>query len=319
MSEMLELINKSNTILVLTHESPDGDAIGSAMAMYQVLKNMNKTVDIVIPEIPETFMFLDDIHEVLPESDKEYDLAIVLDCATKERIGEINKEYSRCKKSIVIDHHMSNNGYGTICHVEPNTPACCQVLYYLFKNENIKITREIGEALLSGMLTDTSGFRNNDTNKETFLMAADLADLNIDIYKIYYLVLSKKSMAQYLLMKMTLDRLELFEDGKIAFSYISEEDMANVGAKMGDHEGLVDLGRNVGGVEVSVFMREDNGVYRISLRSNGKVDVNKVAQKFGGGGHKMAAGIKTDGNFKETKENVINVIKWMVLWLLTNL
>lgn len=309
MSEMLELINKSNTILVLTHESPDGDAIGSAMAMYQVLKNMNKTVDIVIPEIPETFMFLDDIHEVLPESDKEYDLAIVLDCATKERIGEINKEYSRCKKSIVIDHHMSNNGYGTICHVEPNTPACCQVLYYLFKNENIKITREIGEALLSGMLTDTSGFRNNDTNKETFLMAADLADLNIDIYKIYYLVLSKKSMAQYLLMKMTLDRLELFEDGKIAFSYISEEDMANVGAKMGDHEGLVDLGRNVGGVEVSVFMREDNGVYRISLRSNGKVDVNKVAQKFGGGGHKMAAGIKTDGNFKETKENVINVIK----------
>ena len=265
MSEMLELINKSSTILVLTHESPDGDAIGSAMAMYQVLKNMNKTVDIVIPEIPETFMFLDDIHEVLPKSDKEYDLSIVLDCATKERIGEINKEYSRCKKSIVIDHHMSNNGYGTICHVEPNTPACCQVLYYLFKNENIKITREIGEALLTGMLTDTSGFRNNDTNKETFLMAADLADLNIDIYKIYYLVLSKKSMAQYLLMKMTLDRLELFEDGKIAFSYISEEDMANVGAKMGDHEGLVDLGRNIGGVEVSVFMREDNGVYRISL------------------------------------------------------
>ena len=135
MSEMLELINKSSTILVLTHESPDGDAIGSAMAMYQVLKNMNKTVDIVIPEIPETFMFLDDIHEIQKKSDKEYDLSIVLDCATKERIGEINKEYSRCKKSIVIDHHMSNNGYGTICHVEPNTPACCQVLYYLFKNE----------------------------------------------------------------------------------------------------------------------------------------------------------------------------------------
>lgn len=309
MNEMLNLIENSNTILVLTHESPDGDAIGSSMATYQMLKEMNKTVDIVIPEIPETFMFMDDIHEVLTQSDKEYDLVIVLDCANKERIGQINNEYSRCKKSIIIDHHMSNNGYGTICHVEPNTPACCQVLYYLFKKWNIKITREIGEALLSGMLTDTSGFRNNDTNKETFIMAAELADMNIDIHKIYYLVLSKKSMAQYLLMKMTLDRLELLADGKIAFSYISEEDMANVGAKMGDHEGLVDLGRNVGGVEVSVFMREDKGVYRISLRSNGKVDVNTVAQEFGGGGHKMAAGIKTTGNFKETKENIIGSIK----------
>ena len=220
MNEMLNLIESSNTILVLTHESPDGDAIGSSMATYQMLKEMNKTVDIVIPEIPETFMFMDDIHEVLTQSDKEYDLVIVLDCANKERIGQINNEYSRCKKSIIIDHHMSNNGYGTICHVEPNTPACCQVLYYLFKKWNIKITREIGEALLSGMLTDTSGFRNNDTNKETFIMAAELADMNIDIHKIYYLVLSKKSMAQYLLMKMTLDRLELLADGKIAFSYI---------------------------------------------------------------------------------------------------
>ena len=309
MNEMYDLICKSKTILVLTHESPDGDAIGSAMATYQMVKNLNKTVDVVIPEIPETFLFLDDIDKVLTKSNKSYDLAIVLDCATKERIGEVNNEYSRCEKSIVIDHHMSNSNYGTFNHVEVDVPACCQVLYYLFKNWNVKITREIGEALLSGMLTDTSGFRNNDTNKETFMMAAELAGYNIDIHKIYYLVLSKKSMAQYLLMKMTLDRLELLDDGKIAFSYISEEDMANVGAKMGDHEGLVDIGRNIGGVEVSVFMRETAECYRISLRSNGKINVNTVAQKFGGGGHKMAAGIKINGDFKETKEKVINAIK----------
>ena len=309
MNEIYELIKKSNNILVLTHESPDGDAIGSAMATYHMLKDMNKSVDVIIPEIPETFLFMDDIDKVITESDKEYDLAIVLDCANKTRIGQINQEFSRCKQSIVIDHHMSNVPYGTFNHVEPNTPACCQVLYYLFKNWNVIITKEIGEALLSGMLTDTSGFRNNDTNKETFIMAADLANMGIDVYRIYYLVLSKKSMAQYLLMKMTLDRLELLEDGKIAFSYISNEDMANVGAKMGDHEGLVDLGRNVGGVEVSIFMREDKDNYRISLRSNGKIDVNKIAQKFGGGGHKMAAGIKTIGDFKETKEDIINAIK----------
>ena len=309
MNEIYELIKKNNNILVLTHESPDGDAIGSAMAVYHMLKDINKTVDIVIPEMPETFLFMDDIDKISTQSDKEYDLTIVVDCATKERIGQINNEYSRCKQSIVIDHHMSNHEYGTINHVEGDVASCCQVLFYLFKEWNIKLTREIGEALTVGMLTDTSGFRNNDTDKFTFLMAAELADIGIDIHKIYYLVLSKKSMAQYLLMKMTLDRLELLEDGKIAFSYISEEDMANVGAKMGDHEGLVDLGRNIGGVEVSIFMRENADCYRVSLRSNGKVNVNTVAQKFGGGGHKMASGIKTIGNFKETKENIINAIK----------
>ena len=139
-------------------------------------------------------------------------------------------------------------------------------------------------------------------------MAAELIDAGINIHEIYYLVLSKRTMAQYLLMKMTLDRLEMFCDGKIAFSYISEEDMANVGAKMGDHEGLVDLGRNIGGVEASIFMRECSDCYRVSLRSNGLVDVNKVAQQFGGGGHKMAAGIRFNGNFKETKDALIDAI-----------
>ena len=309
MNKILELIKESKTILLLTHESPDGDAIGSTMATYHMLKNMNKTVDVVIPEIPATFLFMDDIDKMLTSSNSEYDLAIVLDCATKERIGQTNSEFTRCKQSIVIDHHMSNIPYGTINHVEEDVPACAQVLYYLFKSWKIAITKNIGEELLSGLLTDTSGFRNNDTNTNSFLMAAELADKGIDVHRIYYLVLSKKSMAQYLLMKMTLDRLELLCDGKIAFSYISEEDMANVGAKMGDHEGLVDLGRNVDGVEVSVFMREADGNYRISLRSNGKINVNTVAQKFGGGGHKMAAGIKTSGDFKETKEKIIDAIK----------
>ena len=308
MSEILDMIKRSNTILLLAHENPDGDAIGSLMGCYHMLKDMNKTVDCVIPEIPETFLFLDSIDKTIKQSDKEYDLAIVVDCANIERVGLINSELNRCKKIVVIDHHASNSGYGDINYVEENTSSCCQVLYYLFNEWNISMTNDIGEALAAGMLTDTAGFRNDNVDEKTFLMAAELAKFGIDMHKVYYLVLSKKSMAQYLLMKMTLDRLEMFGDGKIAFSYISNEDMENVGAKMGDHEGLVDLGRNIGGVEVSIFMRECDDIYRISLRSNGLIDVNKVAQKFGGGGHKMAAGIKINGNFKETKDNLVKAI-----------
>ena len=309
MNEVYEVIKESHNILLLSHESPDGDAIGSLMGMYNMLKDMGKIVDVVVPEMPQTFLFLEGISDVLITSDKEYDLGIVLDCASRERIGNSNDEISRCKKIIVIDHHTSNKYFGDINYVIPESSSCCQVLYYLFKEWNINITKLIGEALLTGLLTDTSGFRNSNIDKNSFLMTAELLDLGVDVHKIYYLVLSKKTMAQYLLMKMTLDRLELLCDGKIAFSYISEEDMANVGAMMGDHEGLVDLGRNVGGVEVSVFMRECEDVYRISLRSNGLVDVNEIAKKFNGGGHMMAAGIKTTGNFKETKEMIINEIK----------
>ena len=304
-SNIWQLINDSNSILVITHESPDGDAIGSAMAFYSLLKDMKKSVDVVIPEVPYTFSYLKEFDEIRNTTDRKYDLAIVVDCANKERIGQSNDEFSRCTKSIVIDHHISNTEYGDINYVEGKISSCCQVIYYLFREWNVKITTNIGEALITGCLTDTNGFRNNDVDADSFLMAADLINFGIDIHRIYYLAVSKKSMAQYKLLKMALEHLELFADGKIAFSYISQEDFENVGAKKGDHEGLVDLGRNIEGVEVSIFMREDNG-YRISLRSNGKVNVNNLAQKFGGGGHPMAAGIRAKGEFKETKEAIIN-------------
>lgn len=308
MNKIFDEIKIANKILLLAHENPDGDAIGSLMAMYHMLKDLGKNVLVVVPEIPPAFLYLNGIDKVLSKTDDTFDLGIVVDCANRERIGQINNEFSNCKKTIVIDHHISNSRYGDINYVEELTASCTQVLYYLFKKWNINITNDIGEAIITGCLTDTSGFRNNNVDKNTFMMAAELMDIGIDINKIYYLAVSKKSMAQYLLMKMTLDRLEMFEDGKIAFSYISEEDFANVGALPGDHEGLVDLGRNIGGVEVSIFMREDDG-YRISFRSNGNIDVNEIAKKFGGGGHKMAAGAKIDGDFKETKNKVLLEIK----------
>ena len=306
-SSIWKLINDSKNILILTHESPDGDAIGSAMAVYNMLTTLDKKVDVVIPAIPPTFTYLNYVDDILVSSDKKYDLGIVVDCASKGRVACTNNEFDNCKKVIVIDHHISNNEYGDINYVEPDTSSCCQVLYYLFKEWNVKFNKDIGESLITGCLTDSNGFKNNDVNGATFKMASEIYDLGIDIHRIYYLAISKKSMAQYQLMKMAVDRMELFDEGRIAFSYISHEDIENVSAKQGDHEGLVELGRNIGGVEVSVFMREDDG-YRISLRSNGKINVNEIAKKFGGGGHKMAAGIRISGNFKETKETIINEI-----------
>ena len=308
MNDILKLINDSNDILLLTHECPDGDAIGSIMAVYHFLVGINKKVDILIPEIPPVFNFINSINNSVDKSDKTYDLSIVLDCSTKERIGQLNSEFDRCKTSIVIDHHITNTNYGNINHVEANASSCCQVLYYLFKDWNVNITREIAESLIVGLLTDTNGFANDNLDRNSFGMAMELFDTGINFHDIYYRVLSMKNRAQFELMKFTISRLEFFLDGKIAFSYITKEDLNNSGAKLGDHEGLVDIGRNIEGVEVSIFVREDDG-YRASLRSNGRINVNNIASKLGGGGHKMAAGATIKENFKETKEILINETK----------
>ena len=302
--DILNLINESNSILLLTHENPDGDAIGSVMALYDWLKE-SKNVSIVMPEIPPIYNYLKNIDVVLEESEDNYDLAIIVDCSSIGRIGQNRNEFYNCKKSIVIDHHVSNEMYGTLNYVDKTFPSCAQVLYYLYKNWNVKLTKDIGVCLLTGSLTDTNGFSNDNVNKETLLMTAELMDLDISLHDMYYNLLLKKSMAQYSLMKMAIDRLEFFGDNKIVFSYISHEDMENVGAKKGDHEGLVDIGRNISGVEISIFMREDNG-YNVSFRSNG-FDVEKIAAEFGGGGHKMAAGAKLNMPFKEAKEALISV------------
>lgn len=304
MKEIFKLINDSKSILILTHENPDGDAIGSAMAFYGWLSQTDKKVSVVIPEIPYLFKDLRNVDKVLCDSNEEFDLAIVVDCSSVNRIGQNNGEFGRCKNSIVVDHHILNDKFGLLNYIDTAAPACTQVIYNLFKNWNIDLDADMGEAILIGCLTDTNGFSNNNVNKETLLMVADIMDLGISLHDLYCKFLLKKSKSQYALMKMTTDRLEFFCDGKVVFSYISHEDMENVGAKKGDHEGLVDIGRNIEGVEISIFMREENG-YNVSFRSNG-LDVSKLAKKFGGGGHVVAAGAKLNLPFKEAKEALIN-------------
>lgn len=308
MNNIYEAIQNSNSILIMAHENPDGDAIGSSVAMYHFLNDINKNVTLLLPEVPPVFNFLVDNIDIIDKSLNDYDLAIVLDCSTKERIGQNNNEFSKCMNSIIIDHHMSNTKYGNINHIEGKTSSCCQILYYLFKSWNVKFTKEIGDALVTGLLTDTCGFANSNVDKNSFAMIYELYETGINFHSLYNKILSKKSMAQYNLMKLAVSRLEFFENGKIAFSYITKADFEKFGAKLGDHEGLVDIGRNIDGVEVSVFIREDCS-YLISLRSNGLVDVSKIAIKLGGGGHIEAAGAKIDKKFEETKNIVISEIK----------
>ena len=310
-SRINELIDNSKSILLLTHERPDGDAIGSVLAFYHYLSSINKTVDMVILDIPKVFNFLPSINKVVDNTSLEYDLGICLDCATNERIGQKVDLISKCKKIINIDHHINNTNYGDINYVKGEISSCCQVVYYLFKEWNVSLDKKIGEAIITGVLTDTNGFGNNNVDSDTFNIASDMIKLGVNVHGIYQKILCLKTLPQYELMKIGIDRLELLFDGKIAFTYVLDKDFKEVRACVGDHEGIVDIGRSICGVEVSIFLREDDG-WLFSLRSTGTVDVGKIAMNLGGGGHRMAAGGKINSTFEETKNIIINEIKKVI-------
>lgn len=307
-SKINDLINNSNSILLLTHVDPDGDAVGSVLAFYHYLSSINKDVDMIVLDIPKIFNFLPSVDRIVDTTDREYDLGIVLDCATRDRIGQNEDVFSKCKNTIVIDHHISNTNYGDLNYIQGEVSSCCQVIYYLFKDWNVNFSKEICESIIAGVLTDSNGFGINSVDSNTFKLASEIKELGIDIYDIYNKVLCKKTMSQYNLMKIGMDRLEFLENGKIAFTYILESDFDKVGAVLGEHEGIVDIGRNIDGVEVSIFIRENDG-WTISLRSTGIVDVSKIALNIGGGGHKMASGSKLQGTFDEVKSRIIDEIK----------
>jgi len=307
-NNLWELIDTSQNILILTHQRPDGDAIGSSLAMYESLISMGKNVTVVMQDVPEVYNFLENYQYIKTDTSNSFELAIVLDCSTKERIGQITDLTAHCQKIVCLDHHINNTLYADVNLIDANASSCCQIVYYFLKRHNITISKTIGESILVGVLTDTNGFSNNNVDSATFKLTAELLDQGLDFYDIYSKVLRMKTIAQFALHKLALSRLEFFESGKIAFTYLNQEDFANTGAKLGDHEGIVDIGRNIENVEVSVFIREDKG-YHVSLRSNGLIDVNKIAHVFNGGGHTMAAGCIIEKTFKETKKVLIKEIK----------
>ena len=311
LDEIFKEVNEAEKIVILTHESPDGDAIGSSLAMKLMLETLGKEPDVIIPEYSRLYKFLPEIDKVKTESEiKEYDLAISLDCATIKRIAK--KEYfENAKKTIVIDHHGSNNMYGDLNYVNPVSPACCEVLAGIAEYFQIDITKEMGTCLMTGIITDTGGFRHSGINPETFEFTAELIRKGVNVPDIYKRTLRTRTKANFLLSKKVVERMEILYDGKITFTYMTTADEEEVNAEPGDHEGLVDIGRDIEGVEVSIFIRQKEGTdnYKVSLRSSELVNVSDVCLMFGGGGHPRAAGALVQGTVEEVKEKLVKEVK----------
>lgn len=309
LDNILEEINKAETIVILTHENPDGDAIGSSLAMYHALKAYGKNPDLIIPEHPKTFNCLPGIEEIKTESDIEhYDLAISLDCATIKMLNGFVNYFENAKVKVCIDHHGTNTMFGDYNYVNPATPACAQILLVILEYFGIEITKEIGTCILAGIITDTGGFKYQGVTAETFEFVAWLLNKGVNVSKLYRQVLEVQTKANFKLHRIANNRLELLENGKVAYTYITKEDEEAVNAESGDHEGIVDVGRGLEGVEVSIFLRETSKGIRVSLRSNDYVNVSDACLVFGGGGHPRAAGCTIPGTIEQAKEKVLKEV-----------
>lgn len=304
-------IDKAKSIAILAHENPDGDAVGSSLALFLALKNINKDVHVIMPEHSKIFDFLPGIEEVETQYNGEkFDLVIAVDTATTKMLNTPIECLENAKTTIVIDHHGTNTMYGDVNFVNPDSPACCQVLITVFQYFNWEITEEIGTCLITGIITDTGGFQYTNVKVETFEFAAELLARGINIAEVYKRTLDTKTRSSFELSKIASDRVEFLENGKIAVTYINMEDEEKVNAAVGDYEGIVNIGRSVEGVEVSIFLREiKENIYKVSLRANDYVNVSDVCLVFGGGGHPKAAGCKMTGTVDQIRDTLIKEIK----------
>lgn len=309
LDNILEEIKKAETIVVLTHENPDGDAIGSSLAMYMALKKMGKNPDLIIPELPRMYNFMPCADEIKKEGKEEYDLAIAVDSATIKMLNGWSNYFENSKLKIVIDHHSSNTMYGDINFVNPDAPACAQILIHIIEYLGVKIDKEIGTCILTGIITDTGGFQYQSTTAETFEFASELLNKGVNVSNIYKRVMNTKTKSNFELRKRAIDRMEFYEDGKIAVTYTTKQDIEDVNAESGDHEGIVEEGRAIEGVEVAIYLRETDKGFKVSLRSNDYVNVSDVCMMFGGGGHFHAAGCTIAQNLEQVKEKMINQVK----------
>ena len=310
LDNILEEIKKANTIAILTHENPDGDAIGSSLAMNLALKTMGKKPDVIIPEYSRTYQFLPGIEDIKKQGNQEkYDLAIALDCSDIKRLNGWANYFEDAKSTVSVDHHEVNTMFADYNYVDIAAPACCQILVLVLEYFNIEITKEIGTCLLTGIITDTGGFKYEGVTAETFEFAANLLSKGLNVSSIYQKVLQVRSRTHYELSKIVMDRMEFLQDDQITFTYITEEDEKSVNSEPGDHEGLVEIGRDIEGVEVSIFLRQKENGFKVSLRSNGKVNVSDVCLMFGGGGHARAAGAYIAGTLEQAKMKVLQEVK----------
>lgn len=308
LSELKQIASKYNDIYITGHENPDGDCIGAAVGLAKILEQCGIATRVLLKDAPSGYSHLGTsewIDEVIPES---VDLLIALDTGDMERLGDFAVLTARAKEVINIDHHSSNTRFGDINVVNENASSTSEMIYSMVDVDGV-INKEIAEALYTGIIYDTGGFKHSNTSPSTHHAAADLIRFGIDFTWMLNKMFFEKPFKAMKAQGLAYARLVLLEDEKVAVSFLNYEDFEKLEITKAHTESIVQYMNEIEGIEVAAFFYAlDESTYKISLRSKGEVDVCEVAKKFDGGGHIKAAGARYDGTIEEAIDAVVEVI-----------
>ena len=310
---ILEIIREHKTFCIVGHMRPDGDCIGSQVALALALRAEGKKVTVWNQDaIPQKYKFLhtDGLFEK-PKRGEKFDCVIATDCASFERLGKVGDCIGARKFFINIDHHVSNTRYADVNWISPREPSCGELIYRLIKVARWPITKPIADLLFTAISTDTGSFQYATTRPGTFHTGAELVTRGANLAKICDEVYQSFPLSRARLLQHVYSKFKLTDDNRIAYFWLKKADLARTGAGTNDTEGLIDHIRSIEPVVVAcVFEEMEPELTRISLRSkSGDVNVSDICGQFGGGGHPAAAGARISGNPLSTQRRVVGAIK----------
>lgn len=309
-NKIFDYLNSSETISIFTHIRPDGDCLGSALALGIALENEGKKVDYFCPSIiNESFMFLPNIKRFNKQKYKHYDLAIAVDCSDLNRLSQTADIFNGANKTIKIDHHVSNDNFAELNYVY-QLPSTCEIVYDLLNQMKLPITKDIATALYSGVSSDTGCFMHSNTTNYTHKVASELIDLGADFNTANFWLFKFKTLGQIELIKCAYNNMCFLENNKIVLVYVKIKDLEKCNLTNLDSYILVNNFVGIKGVDLTVVLTEDTpNFYFVSFRGNDNIRCDKIAETFGGGGHINASGCKIRGTIQTIKNKIIKAYK----------
>ena len=311
--EILAAISQGKKFLITAHVRLDGDALGSELALYLMLKDLGKEAVIYNQDpTPEHYRFLPAADYIVHDLEhiEKYDVGFILDCSELERVGKISADVFKIKTLINVDHHVSNGGFCKLRLLDPKASSTGELLYRLMRKMHVKMTKDICTNLYAAVLTDTGGFRYSSTGQETLRAAGDLVEGGAEPQWISENIYESDPPAKLQLLSKVLETLTLDMENKTASLVVTRKHLQDTGATMEHTDGFIDIPRTVKGIDIAMlYTQMDDKQFKLSLRSKGKVNVEKIARKFGGGGHINAAACRIDGDIETIKSQVRKAVK----------
>jgi phosphoesterase RecJ-like protein len=313
LSAIAAVLKSRRSFVVMSHMRPDGDAYGCTLAMTLCLRQLGKEVTAWNEDgMVDKFRYLpcSELIAKPPESPRRFEVAIVLDNAVRNRAGQAIEAVAAADVWINIDHHISNEGYGDLSYIDPAAPATGQILYELFRGNDLPMTYEMADNLFVAISTDSGSFQYPNTTARTYEIAADLIRAGVNVGELSQQMYESYPRRRLELLRALLNVLRFSSHDRVASFALTAETASRLGAQPEDNEGLIDYIRAIEGVTVAAFFEElPEERIRVSLRSKSpKVSVSKVCGLFGGGGHTLAAGARIRGSLAEVQEKVLHAI-----------